>query len=453
MTDNDAPQSKGAFSWLRDIFRIRRRPPLTRLRVDPRETLRTQVDIIRLGFDGQVELERGGSEDDADVQFLFRPGHVLIHAEDVGLVTAHFERNQEIYRGVGEQASEPLDGLALFQLPPRHGTGEIDVLGTLDELDRDPDLRVGIATPDHLLYVVPKPGNLCPATEPELPPSNNPVPGLNPNSKAGAKIRVSVIDTGWWPDAAKDSDTPWLATGIEGELEPINTNDIQSYGGHGTFVTGVLRCMAPSVAVEVEAVLKKAGSVFESDIAAQLNQAMLDRDNPQLITISAGTHSRNNLPLKAFEVLSMLQDLKGDNAVLVVAAAGNDGSTDEFWPAAFDWVTAVGSLDANGKRSTFSNYGKWVDVYANGEKLVNAFPTGTYVCKEEKDKNQVRTFTGLAQWSGTSFATPVVTGAIAAYMSEHKVSARKALDALKAAAPKKQDPDIGTATALGPPFM
>ena len=60
----------------------------------------------------------------------------------------------------------------------------------------------------------------------------------------------------------------------------------------------------------------------------------------------------------------------------MVAAAGNDGNDVPFYPAAFDWVVSVGALDGDGKKSDFSNYGKWVDVYAHGRDLVNAFPTG-----------------------------------------------------------------------------
>ena len=116
-------------------------------------------------------------------------------------------------------------------------------------------------------------------------------------------------------------------------------------------------------------------------------------------------------------MLSTLYKLTDDDdAPLVVAAAGNDSSNTPFYPAAFDWVVAVGSLDADGKRSDFSNYGQWVDVYAQGRNLVNAFPTGTYTTYEPQtpSSGQSANFTGLAQWSGTSFSTPIVTGAIAA---------------------------------------
>jgi subtilisin family serine protease len=267
-------------------------------------------------------------------------------------------------------------------------------------------------------------------------------------------VRVSVVDTGWYPGAAKDTDSPWLAQGVDGDVETVNPKSIHPYAGHGTFVAGVVRCLAPATEIEVEGFLTKGGAIYESEIAQELNEALRDGDEPQLISISAGTHSRRNLPLMGFQALSAAYRLtERDDGPLVVAAAGNDGNDIPFWPAAFDWVVSVGSLDADGKLSDFSNHGPWVDVYAHGRDLVNAFPTGSYTCHEPPHKGEVRNFTGLAQWSGTSFATPVVTGAIAAYMSENGVSAREARDALIAGAPTKPDPTAGTVTQLGPPFM
>jgi subtilisin family serine protease len=136
-----------------------------------------------------------------------------------------------------------------------------------------------------------------------------------------------------------------------------------------------------------------------------------------------------------------------------VAAAGNDATSRPFWPAAYPWVLSVGALDGDMCVSDFSNHGDWVDVYAHGRDLVNAFPTGTYTCHEPAHAGEVRSFTGMAQWSGTSFATPVVTGLIAAYMSEHGVSARDAYDALVAAGKQVTDPVGLTRPVVGPPFV
>ena len=189
-------------------------------------------------------------------------------------------------------------------------------------------------------------------------------------------------------------------------------------------MSGIIRCLAPRTEIEVEGFLPNGGAAWESEITSQLNEAMKENDS-DLISISAGTHTRNNLGLLGFQVLATLEKwAEGDSAVLVVAAAGNDSSDVPFWPAAFDWVVGVGSLDADGKVSDFSNYGRWVNVYAQGSNLINAFPTGTYVTYEpQTPKDEVRKFkNGLARWSGTSFSTPVVTGAIAAYKTQNNKS-------------------------------
>ena len=118
-------------------------------------------------------------------------------------------------------------------------------------------------------------------------------------------------------------------------------------------------------------------------------------------------------------------------------------------------MVGVGSLDADGKKSEFSNYGRWVDVWAQGSDLVNAFPTGRYTTYEpQTPPGIVRDFTGLAKWSGTSFATPIVTGAIAAYMSKHKVKrTRRARCAERSRGDRSRTRLPGPMKAIGPPFM
>jgi Subtilase family len=414
-------------------------------------TIKVQLDVIRRAFGSEgLGIYPGSRDEDADDAFLYRPGHVLVRTEDVSRVQGFFAERKDNYRGAGRVVGEPMRDVSLFQLPPRLSDGRTDLPSTLDELDAT--LGEGVARPDHILYVTPGVGHLCPATEPELPPKSAPLPALTSDAGAGKGVRVSVVDSGWYADAATDTDTPWLV-GVDGDLETVNPAAIHPYAGHGTFVSGVIRCLAPATEIEVEGVLTKGGAVYESEITQELNEAMTDRDKPDLISISAGTYTRRNLGLLGFEALAEHYGLtEGEDAVLVVAAAGNDASTRPFWPAAYDWVVGVGALDDNGGVCDFSNVGPWVDVYAHGRDLVNAFPTGTYVCYEPAHAGEVRNFTGLAQWSGTSFSTPIVTGLIAAYMSEHAVSARQARDALFASGQPFTDPRAGAITAIGPPY-
>jgi hypothetical protein len=467
MPDQNNEQRKGPFSWLRDILRSRTtRPPIiSRERDVELETLRGQIDVIRQAFDETIGVS---STRDGGFQFLYHPERALMRTEDVAQVQRFFDDRQDVYRNSGDSLGEPVAGVTLYLMPARHEGGEVELLKDLDELDRE--IREGVATPDHILYVTPR-GTACPATEPTPPPSANPVPAVNKQADAGKDVRVSVVDTGWYSPAAKDGDSPWLANGVEGDEEQLKVSggvtQIHEYAGHGTFIAGIVKCIAPSAEVEIEGFLTKGGAIYESEITEQLNQAMTDfEDNrrtpefdprpPDLISISAGTRTRNDLGLLGFQVLSTLYKFDQDGGPLVVAAAGNDGIPAPFWPAAFDFVVGVGSLDADGRRSDFSNYGTWVDAWAQGSKLVNAFPTGVYKYVEKKSGKLFGTtqqFTGLAEWSGTSFATPVVTGAIAAHMSAKPgTTARQAANALMASASVKQDQKAGDMKAMGPPF-
>jgi hypothetical protein len=88
-------------------------------------------------------------------------------------------------------------------------------------------------------------------------------------------------------------------------------------------------------------------------------------------------------------------DYAFNKGVIVVAAAGNEDTSIESYPAAYRHVIAVASLDNDDKRSSFSNYGSWVDIAAPGRGILSTFPFNTY-----------------ATLNGTSMATPLVSSAL-----------------------------------------
>ena len=305
----------------------------------------------------------------------------------------------------------------------------------------DARLGVGVVTPNHLLCVTPTVG-WCPATEPDAPGRAEPWPGPG-DGDAGTGVRVAVIDTGFLQGWEHRSDLPWL-TGI-GEYDVDDPdrfepkNFIDPYAGHGTFVAGVVRCMAPACEITVDGALKLAGVVDEATLVKQMGDAL--SRSPDVINLSAGCYTRKNLPPKAFTALWEYR-LRHHKGVALVAAAGNDRGRQPFWPAAYPWAVSVGALTADGReRAEFSNHGGWVDVYAPGVDIVNAYCEGEYRLLLEPDV--VRTFKGMCKWSGTSFSTPIVTGLIAARMSRTGENARQAADALLEAARGQFLPGVG----------
>jgi subtilisin family serine protease len=393
-----------------------------------RERTRGQIQIIvdALG-EGSVGVATDGSDDPADFIYLYRKKNILVRDPDVDRVVAALARLD-----VGAEVSDNLvNGLTRLAL-----SGDGTVPDVLDRLDAA--VGIGVATPDQILYVTPN--RCCPATEPEEPGTKDPLPAVSLNACDGSGVLVSVVDTGWYPPAATDPVTPWLAD-VTGDPEVFDPNDIRAYAGHGTFVAGVVRGAAPRADVRVEGFLPNGGAIFESDITVQLCQALAL--GPDIISLSAGATSRGNRPLLSFEVFwdKFLSQVKG---TVLVAAAGNDHTRAPFWPAAFPWAISVGAVDAHGRRADFSNFGSWVDVYALGVDMVNAYPHGTFITKEATTPaGEVRHFEGLARWSGTSFSTPRVAGLIAAEMSRTGLSARLAADQLLAKARAQAVPGVG----------
>jgi subtilisin family serine protease len=415
---------------------------------DRRRRSTDQLRGLREANDGQVAWD---TEAPADFTYLFHPDHVLVGAEDADDFETAVAR---LDKGVLTDSPRRddvrlLDGdLVRYVLPERRGGESVpDILDLLEQ----GGLRRGAATPDHWVHVSPGggSGSACPAVEPEETGLTEPWPPVAPQEK-GRDVRVVVVDTGWNPPSGSDPRTPWL-DGVTGDDE-LNGADLRPYAGHGTFIAGVVRCMAPMTSVFVEGFAVGGvggGGILESEIVRQLEEAM--KHEPQVINLSAGCRTRLDRPSIAFARFYR-RHLKGKDCVLV-AAAGNDSWAAPFWPAAFDWSVGVGSLDRDGRVSAFSNYGVSADVYALGRNIVNAFPDGRFVCHEAPNTGDVRVFsTGLARWSGTSFAAPIVAGLIAREISETGASAEDARDAVLARAAYDSDPTIGPVMELRQPY-
>lgn len=378
---------------------------------------------------------------DGGLGYMFARGQVLVRDQHLTRVLEILEQppERELRDNEPDRLRRITPGVQLVTLGPTPSGLQHAVPDAVNLVDRE--LGLGVATPNHVLTVCPTSGG-CPATEPEPAYAGiEPYPSVC-HGDGGEGVLVYMADTGLLANPAHGH--PWLKgvrEGDAGDLDPGNGQDpIPPYTAHGTFVAGVARCVAPAAEVIVTNAFAIAGSTLESDLVPRLVGALGLGVDIFHLTIAAPT--RADLPLIAFEAwLKLLRQYKG---VVVVVAAGNSGSRRPSWPAAFSEVVSVGALAADWRsRASFSNHGGWVDVYAPGRDLINAYTSGTYVCHVEPYTGQQRQFYGMAKWSGTSFSTPIVTGLIASRMSRTGENGQQAAAALLAEAREQAIPGVG----------
>jgi len=312
------------------------------------------------GIDVGVEISGGG------VAYMYAEGQILVREQY--LQPVHEVLNQylpNVQERRDWEAEDPLpvqpliaDVSVVYFQRQEDGTypSVPHLLGTIDRV-----LGPGFATPNHILTVCGQ-GGPCPATEPEeVYAGIEPYPSVSPGG-AGKGISIYMADTGLLAYGDDDLDPPrpgrpatvtnrgkphsWLA-GVKGTLDRrqdmTGGQNILPYEGHGTFVAGVARCLAPKADIYVEDVFKVAGSTLETHLARRLDAALAHGYDVFHLSIAAPT--RRDLPLISFE--GWLRRLGQYKGVACVVAAGNSGVRLPTWPAAFPEAVAAGALAAD----------------------------------------------------------------------------------------------------------
>jgi thermitase len=232
-------------------------------------------------------------------------------------------------------------------------------------------------------------------------------------TKGSGSIKIAVLDTG------VDLEHPELAGKIASGANFVNLAGLDTTGfvgdflgyshapndevGHGTHVSGVIAArglrmdegVAPScslIAVRVLATMKDGDTLMGAGIVDNINTGIkwaVDH-GADVINMSLGIrHMGGGLPHQ-----DVIRYALG-KGVTVVAASGNDGSAERYYPGALAGVIAVAAADETGNVTPFSSYGAPISVMAPGSHIYSSFRQH-----------------GYAVASGTSQAAPFVSGAI-----------------------------------------
>ncbi len=246
----------------------------------------------------------------------------------------------------------------------------------------------------------------------------------------GAAV-VAILDTGVpIVGAPQPSDVDFVGLGAGVRDSPDLDADayLDIAAGHSTFIRTIIQRASPAASIMVEGVIHNDGDGDEVDVADALmrvHDAVKDK-RQLLVNLSFSGYYLDDLepPMIAFWIRELVRE-----GAVVVAAAGNDGACRRKYPAAMPEVLSVGSVGPCGP-SPFSNHGPWVDASAPGEDLVSGFFDqfdGAVEPLVPGSVPDIDDFAGWAMWSGTSFSTPAIVGALAEIIETHDCPARVAL--------------------------
>jgi subtilisin family serine protease len=371
--------------------------------------------------------------------YLYRSGQLLVSADEE-LQARSWLGDHGVAVGDGEEPDDRVGGclekLGLSRI--RVDESQLSVPQIIPLMDAVEGPRV---RPNHVL-VAAFHFHVGPATLPQEATAEElgDFPRINAAEDPRPAPKVLVLDTG-----IVRGDLPQeVKVRCEGKAEVIDpTKPLPRAGGHGTFVAGLICKHTEITQVEVRDVIDECGFVDDVALATSLDEV---GDDVDILNLSLGGYGFDG---DMAVTVAQLKALTFRNPELViVAAAGNDGTDVPFLPAALPNVISVAAVTREGKgkpeRACFSNYGPWVDACAEGVDRVSTFlefkgELATYepphACRGDQQPGATaaaapeaveREFERRAKWSGTSFAAPLVTAAIAQRMETEGQTAREA---------------------------
>lgn len=214
-------------------------------------------------------------------------------------------------------------------------------------------------------------------------------------TKGSSNVVVAVIDGG----AQKDH--PDLKHSIVSPIDMVTGSSNYIPDDHGTHVAGIIAAafnkygtagIAPNTKIMPINVFE--GEYAETfTIAAAIEYAV--KNGADIINLSLGDYAYDYVEDYAIQYAVK-------NGVTVIAAAGNEDTDMDFYPAGYPNVVAVSATDRDDNITYFSNFGKNIDVSAPGEAIMSTIAGSRY-----------------GAYDGTSQATPVVSGIAALILAKN----------------------------------
>lgn len=202
----------------------------------------------------------------------------------------------------------------------------------------------------------------------------------------GTGVSILVLDTGY-------SEHEYIKKNIVECKNFTDESDCSDEFGHGTFVIGEILQVAPNSKIYVGKVLDKNGKGSYESIVNGLKWGI--ELGVDIINMSLGsTKDTNEL------YITVKQAINKD--ISVVCSSGNNGdgeaeTIENDYPGSYEEVINVGAIDLNKKIAPYSNSNQYVDLCAVGTDITSTYKEGNKWCR----------------CSGTSMATPIVTGFLA----------------------------------------
>jgi subtilisin family serine protease len=211
----------------------------------------------------------------------------------------------------------------------------------------------------------------------------------------GAGVHAYIIDTG-----IRVTHTQFAGRTGNGFTSIADGNGTNDCHGHGTHVSGTVGGstygVAKGVTLHPVRVLSCSGSGSNSGVIAGVDWVTNNRINPAVANMSLGGGISTALDSAVANSIS-------SGVTYAIAAGNSNANACNFSPARVASALTVGSTTTTDARSSFSNFGTCVDIFAPGSSITSSWNTSD---------------TATNTISGTSMATPHVAGVAALYLQQ-----------------------------------